>query len=110
MKDFELYQQILGLVEPWRVESVTLKALEREIEVRVGFADTLWGCPQCQQRMLIHDYEERRLAAFGQLPVQDDHRVAGAHGEVSGTWFTNGGGAVGGEIYSVQPAVRAVGH
>jgi transposase len=60
MKDLELYQQILGLVEPWRVESVTLKALEREIEVRVGFADTLWGCPQCQQRMQIHDYEERR--------------------------------------------------
>ena len=47
MKDFELYQQILGLVEPWRVESVTLKPQEREIEVRVGFADTLWGCPQC---------------------------------------------------------------
>ena len=60
MKDFELYQQILGLVEPWRVESVTLKPQEREIEVRVGFADTLWGCPQCQQRMQIHDYEERR--------------------------------------------------
>jgi hypothetical protein len=42
MKDFELDQQILGLVEPWRVESVTLKPQEREIEVRVGFADTLW--------------------------------------------------------------------
>ena len=41
MKDFELYQQILGLVEPWRVESVSLKPQEREIEVRVGFADTL---------------------------------------------------------------------
>jgi transposase len=60
MKDFELYHQILGLVEPWRVESVTLKAKEQEIEVRIGFADTLWGCPQCQQRMQIHDYEERR--------------------------------------------------
>ena len=60
MKDFELYQQILGLVEPWRVEGVTLKAKEREIEVRVGFAETLWGCPQCQERMQIHDYEERR--------------------------------------------------
>jgi transposase len=47
-------------VEPWRVESVTLKPQEREIEVRVGFADTLWGCPQCQRRMQIHDYEERR--------------------------------------------------
>src|ERR1017187_10150441 len=53
MKDFQLYQQILGLVEPWRVESVTLKTQEQEIEVRVGFADTLWGCPQCGKRMQI---------------------------------------------------------
>ena len=60
MKDFQLYQQILGLVEPWRVESVTLKTQEQEIEVRVGFADTLWGCPQCGKRMQIHDHEERR--------------------------------------------------
>ena len=60
MKDFQLYQQILGLVEPWRVESVTLKAKEQEIEVRVDFADTLWACPECQKRMQIHDYEERR--------------------------------------------------
>lgn len=60
MKDFQLYQQILGLVEPWRVESVTLKSQAQEIEVRVGFSATLWGCPQCQKRMQIHDYEERR--------------------------------------------------
>ena len=60
MKDFELYQQILGLVGPWRVESVTLKTQQQEIEVRVGVTDTLWGCPQCQQRMHLHDYEERR--------------------------------------------------
>lgn len=60
MKDFQLYQQILGLVEPWRVESVTLKAQAQEIEVRVGFSATLWGCPQCQKRMQIHDYESGR--------------------------------------------------
>ena len=60
MKDFQLYQQILGLVEPWRVENVTLKAKEQEIEVRVIFDDTLWACPECQKRMQIHDYEERR--------------------------------------------------
>ena len=60
MKDIALYQQILGLVAPWQVESVSLKPKEREIEVRVGFAETLWGCPQCQERMQIHDYEERR--------------------------------------------------
>ena len=60
MKDFQLYQEILGLVEPWRVEGVTLKAKEQEIEVRVIFDDTLWACPACQKRMQIHDYEERR--------------------------------------------------
>lgn len=60
MKDFQLYQQILGLVAPWQVESVTLKPKEREIEVRVACTETHWACSQCQQRMEIHDYEERR--------------------------------------------------
>jgi len=60
MQDIQLYEQILGLVAPWQVESVTLKPKEREIEVRVSFAATLWGCPECQGRMHIHDYEERR--------------------------------------------------
>ena len=52
MKDFELYQQILGLTEPWRVAQVTLKITAREVEVRIGYAATLWGCPECQQRMV----------------------------------------------------------
>ena len=60
MKDIQLYQEILGLVAPWQVEKVTLKPKEREIEVRVAFAETLWACPHCEQRMQIHDYEERR--------------------------------------------------
>jgi transposase len=60
MKDFELYQQILGLSEPWHVDAVSLKLAEKTVEVRVGYADTLWGCPQCQQRMHLHDYQERR--------------------------------------------------
>jgi transposase len=60
LKDIQLYQQILGLVAPWQVESVALKPKERQIEVRVTFTDTLWACPECAQRMQIHDYEERR--------------------------------------------------
>ena len=60
MKDYQLYQQILGLTEPGHVEQVSLKLPEKTLEVRVGYADTLWGCPQCQQRMHVHDYEERR--------------------------------------------------
>jgi len=60
MKDLQLYQQLLALTAPWRVESVKLNVAEKEVEVRVGYAETLWACPQCQQRMHIHDYEERR--------------------------------------------------
>ena len=60
MKDFQLYQQILGLTDPWRVEEVALKVSDREVEVRVGVKETVWGCPECQQRMQVHDYEERR--------------------------------------------------
>jgi transposase len=60
VKDIQLYQQILGLVAPWQVDSVTLNTNQQEIEIRVGFAETLWGCPQCGGRMQIHDYEERR--------------------------------------------------
>jgi transposase len=60
MKDFQLYQHLLGLEEPWRVVSVTLKRPEREVEVRVECAETLGGCPECQQRMHVHGGEERR--------------------------------------------------
>ena len=55
LKDFQLDQEILGLVEPGRVERVTLKATEEEIAVRVIFADTPWACPAGQKRRPIHD-------------------------------------------------------
>lgn len=60
MKDFQLYQQILGLVEPWTVQNVRLKAPEQEVEVEVVCSETLWGCPHCGKRMQVHDWERRR--------------------------------------------------
>lgn len=60
MKDLELYQQLLGLVAPWHVEQVALKLNERQIEVQVGCQDQVWGCPQCGERMHVHEYKERR--------------------------------------------------
>jgi transposase len=33
---------------------------KQEIEVEVVCAETLWGCPQCQHRAHLHDYERRR--------------------------------------------------
>jgi transposase len=60
MQDVQLYEQLLGLQTPWKVESVSIKPAEQEIEVRVMCGDTVWGCAQCSHRMHIHEWEERR--------------------------------------------------
>ena len=62
MQDIALYQQILGLKEPWKVQSVELKIKDGEVLVRVECTDNLWGCPNpgCGQRMHIHEWETRR--------------------------------------------------
>jgi transposase len=59
MNDYQLYQQILGLTEPWAVKSVTLRPKEHEVEVEVTCTETHWGCPLCNRRMHVHDSEER---------------------------------------------------
>lgn len=59
MEDLQLYQQILGLPAPWHVTKVTLNRAAGELEVEVACADTLWGCPECQQRMHAHDTDRR---------------------------------------------------
>ena len=60
MQDFQLYEQILGLQAPWRVKRVTLQRPAGEVEVEVETTESVWGCPQCQKRMHVHDWEERR--------------------------------------------------
>ena len=70
MKDFELYQQILGLVGPWRVESVTLKTQQREIEVRVGVDRHPLGMPAVSAADADSRLRRAAMAPFGQLPVQ----------------------------------------
>ena len=45
MQDLELYQQILGIEHPWQVQSVRLDVKAGEVEVSVGCAEQVWGCP-----------------------------------------------------------------
>lgn len=59
MNDTSLYQQILGLKEPWFVESVALKKAEGIIEIQVVCKEELWACPECGQRMHKHDTQKR---------------------------------------------------
>ena len=60
MQDFQLYQQILGLVEPWHVKAVTLRREQGEVEIEVECREHAWGCLECGQRMHVHAWERRR--------------------------------------------------
>lgn len=61
MKDTKLYEQILGIERPWRVDEVTLKREAQEIEVEIWLdRDAPWACPVCHRTMHVHGYERRR--------------------------------------------------
>ena len=48
------------MAEPWRVKAVTLRRAVAEVEIQVECTERVWGCPQCQQRMHVHEWEARR--------------------------------------------------
>lgn len=61
MKDTELYQQILGLVSPWSVQSVKLDVASQEIAVHVDHPrGTLFKCPKCDKHLSCYDHGEER--------------------------------------------------
>lgn len=61
MEDKVLYAAILGIREPWKVESVELKLAEGKIHVRVALPRReRWVCPDCGEAAPIHDHRERR--------------------------------------------------
>ncbi len=61
MKDVELYQQLLGLEHPWKVNDVQIDHQEKHVLITVGFKEKeFWACPQCHQRAHIHEWETRR--------------------------------------------------
>jgi transposase len=62
MRDTQLYQQILGLAEPWFVERVELKMDELRVDVFVDHrGDAGWICPQCQKPAGLYDHAEERV-------------------------------------------------
>jgi len=61
MKDTEFYKHILGVNEPWEVQSVDLKVETKSVDIVIGYGEgTLWGCPESGQRLPCHDHVERR--------------------------------------------------
>lgn len=55
-----MYERLLGLESPWRVQDVELRLVEGEVVVQVGADRQIWVCPDCGRRMHVHDYSTRR--------------------------------------------------
>jgi hypothetical protein len=64
MRDIELYQQLLGLAEPWTVTGVELSVEVGRVDVWVGHARRVrFACSEqdCGQRELpVYDHAEAR--------------------------------------------------
>jgi transposase len=62
MQDTQLYQQILGLVEPWFVNRVELNMADQRVDIFVEHrADAPWSCPVCHQPAGLYDHSEERV-------------------------------------------------
>src|SRR5262249_32574860 len=62
MESTELYQQILGLPEPWFVQAVALDANAATVTIQLAqrTGKGLFPCPRCQQRAPVSDHSETR--------------------------------------------------
>src|SRR5688572_16191022 len=62
MRDTQLYQQILGLAEPWFVSRVELNTVENRVDIWVEHRqDAKWCCPVCGKQVGLHDHADERV-------------------------------------------------
>ena len=61
MKDTDLYQKLLGLDQPWSVDTVDLNLEGGRVDVWVGHpAGQTWPCPSCGKILSCRDHGESR--------------------------------------------------
>ena len=62
MRDTELYQNLLGIVSPWSVDSVTMDVEKQRVDVTVSHPPRiLFSCPECGTESPIFDHAEERV-------------------------------------------------
>ncbi|HUE71280.1 MAG TPA: helix-turn-helix domain-containing protein [Pirellulaceae bacterium] len=61
MDDRELYRQILGVNEPWRVGRVELQRASGEVHIHLEHdPQTRWACPECGADCVLYDHQPER--------------------------------------------------
>lgn len=60
MRDIELYEGILGLTRPWKVEGVKLDIVAKTVEVEVGYREGTRWKSEAGERLPLYDQVERR--------------------------------------------------
>jgi len=61
MHDTSLYQQILGLTDPWFVKSVKLDVQSVRVDIEVEpRKEAHWQCPVCGKAVALYDHAETR--------------------------------------------------
>lgn len=60
MQDTKLYQRILGLESPWKVERVVLDVKGGSVDVFVEHRESRFPCPTCEKACAIHDHTPSR--------------------------------------------------
>jgi transposase len=60
MQDRELYERILGIEEPWRVERVDLQLEAGEIHVYLDHGEYAWRCVECGGVCSLFDHQPER--------------------------------------------------
>ena len=62
MRDTELYQNLLGIVSPWTVDSVTMDVETQRVDVTVSHPPRiLFSCPEYGTESPVFDHAEERV-------------------------------------------------
>ena len=70
MKGNDLYERLLGLEHPWRVQDVKMDMEQMTVEVRVECRDKTAWVSEDGRRLPIHDWEERQWRELNTLQFQ----------------------------------------
>jgi hypothetical protein len=105
MRDTELYQNLLGIVAPWSVDSVTMDVEKQRVDVTVSHPPKiLFACPECGVSG-IRSCGRAGLETPGQLPVLHLSPCPGSPDFLFDSWSPAGVGSLGRSPGTVHQAV-----